>query len=60
LIGHKKILIKESALNHLEALAKEKRKLRIQSANKINHMYKTSTFRMQVTKFMATIKSLKS
>lgn len=45
LMGHKKILIKESALNFLEAMAKEKRKMRIQCANKIKRMYVNSVFR---------------
>jgi len=60
LLGHKKILIKESALNHLEAMAKEKRKMRIQCANKIKRMYISSVFRGQVSKFLNSIKILKT
>ena len=59
LLGHKKILIKESALNHLEAMAKEKRKMRIQCANKIKHMYRSSVFRGQVSTFFRRIAVLK-
>ena len=49
-MGHKKILIKESALNHLEGMAKEKRKMRIQCANAIKRMYVSSVFRGNVKK----------
>ena len=38
----------ESALNHLEAMAKEKRKMRIQCANSIKRMYVSSVFRGKV------------
>ncbi len=45
LFGKQKILIKESALNSLEALLKEKRKQRILMANKVKTMYKNAVFR---------------
>lgn len=58
-MGHKKILIKESALNHLEAMAKEKRKMRIQCANKIKRMYVSSVFRGKVNTFLKRVAILK-
>ena len=54
-MGHKKILIKESALNYLEAMTKEKRKMRIQCTNKIKRMYQCSVFRGKVNRFFKRI-----
>jgi hypothetical protein len=44
-MGNTKVVIKEAALNVLEALAKEKRKIRIESAAKIKRMYIHAMFR---------------
>lgn len=52
-------MIKESALNHLEALAKEKRKHRIQCANKMKRMYQSAVFRGQVKAFLQSIRIMK-
>lgn len=41
-------------------MAKEKRKMRIQCANKIKRMYVSSVFRGQTKKFLFSIKVLKS
>jgi len=46
-------------LNHLEAMAKEKRKMRIQCANKIKRMYVSSVFRGKVSLFLKAVKVLK-
>ena len=45
LIGHNKILINELSLNDLESQAKEKRRLRIQVANKFKVVYRRHKFR---------------
>lgn len=59
LFGAKKILVKESALNHLELLNKEKKRLRIQVANRIKNMYQTAIFRGQVRKYLESIRVMK-
>lgn len=59
LFGAKKILIKESTLNHLELLTKEKRRMRVQVANRVKVMYRNALFRVQVRAFTHRIGVLK-
>lgn len=60
MFGAKKILVKESALNHLEVLAKDMRRLRIQSANRVKTMYLNAKFREKVKGFFCRKNLLKT
>lgn len=58
-MGHKKILIKESILNHLESITKEKRKWRINAANRFKIMFRNAVFRTKTTIFLRSLNVLK-
>ncbi len=59
-MGHKKILIKESTLNQLELMIKEKKRLRISVANRLKTVYTNAVFRTKVKTFLKSIKILKT
>ena len=45
LIGHNKILINEISLNNLESLCKDKRRQRVNTANRFKAAFKKHKFR---------------
>ena len=60
LIGHNKILINEISLNNLESQAKEKRRLRVSTANRLKTAFKKHKFREAVSKFLCAIRVMKT